>query len=386
MSLRAYLREKPAFQFLYRKLGVRLLLRVIAHYFERRDSYRLYFIPYADFLTKFQADVISMPDNVFLVGWDVNRQKWLLAVGGAERKLEDDVRLEKTLFYLRKLLPSTKKQIWFFLCCYDGFREHVPYQADYKLVPVGNLRGQLRWLGEAGEVPEFSRSKPWVFAYARHKKEPFTQLLPEAHYLIRRNYKKLRRAIDRRRVPWEQKHQSFGYFGGGHGSITNYIPPVPADRPHPRAYFKQLVDQNVRPVFAREFPDVKIDVYLRKSGELGLGMLDQLNYKFLINIDGETATWDAFFWKLYSGSTVLMQESIWETFFTPAFTPWEHYVPLANDFSDLAEKMRWCLTNDQACQKIADRAYTKATEVYDPIHVLHKSTRSFTELLFAERV
>jgi len=32
--------------------------------------------------------------------------------------------------------------------------------------------------------------------------------------------------------------------------------------------------------------------------------------------------------------------------------PWVHYIPLAQDFSDLEEKTRWCLVNLDKCEAI----------------------------------
>ena len=36
--------------------------------------------------------------------------------------------------------------------------------------------------------------------------------------------------------------------------------------------------------------------------------------------------------------------------------PWKHYVPVANDFSDLGEKIRWCHHHDDECREIGRNA------------------------------
>ncbi|HNY45337.1 MAG TPA: glycosyl transferase family 90, partial [Casimicrobium sp.] len=51
------------------------------------------------------------------------------------------------------------------------------------------------------------------------------------------------------------------------------------------------------------------------------------------------------------------------------FQPWEHFVPVANDCADLAEKLQWCRDNDSECEAIAQRARAQATRVYDPVVV-----------------
>ena len=35
---------------------------------------------------------------------------------------------------------------------------------------------------------------------------------------------------------------------------------------------------------------------------------------------------------------------------------WIHYVPIKNDFSDLNDKIQWCIENDDACRIISDNA------------------------------
>jgi hypothetical protein len=41
--------------------------------------------------------------------------------------------------------------------------------------------------------------------------------------------------------------------------------------------------------------------------------------------------------------------------------PWVHYVPLAQDYSDLEDKARWCLANPKKCEAIgaAGRCYMR---------------------------
>lgn len=47
---------------------------------------------------------------------------------------------------------------------------------------------------------------------------------------------------------------------------------------------------------------------------------------------------------------------IWTVCLDQRPQPWQHYVPLRDDYSDLPERIRWCLGNRDECQAIGRRA------------------------------
>jgi glycosyltransferase involved in cell wall biosynthesis len=49
---------------------------------------------------------------------------------------------------------------------------------------------------------------------------------------------------------------------------------------------------------------------------------------------------------------LLKTDSIWEQWYYDKLHPWVHYVPVENDFSDLDEKIKWCILHDTECQTI----------------------------------
>src|SRR5512136_2367623 len=84
---------------------------------------------------------------------------------------------------------------------------------------------------------------------------------------------------------------------------------------------------------------------------------------------------------MQSGSVVLSTASPWETFFTRMFEPWTHFVPIANDFADLAEKLDWCRAHDDECRDMARRARQHAESVYRPEYVGRVVARQWRSLL-----
>ena len=76
-----------------------------------------------------------------------------------------------------------------------------------------------------------------------------------------------------------------------------------------------------------------------------------------MDIDGFSNTWDATVWKLYSGSVLLKTKSKWKQWYYDELKEWEHYVPIENDFSDLNDKIEWCIHNEEKCIKITENAH-----------------------------
>ena len=87
-------------------------------------------------------------------------------------------------------------------------------------------------------------------------------------------------------------------------------------------------------------------------------------FKYHIDIDGNSSPWSNLFQRLLMGSTALKVESqrALQQWFYDELVPWENYVPIAPDLSDLIEKIDWLTRNDryarevgQAGRRLADR-------------------------------
>lgn len=77
-----------------------------------------------------------------------------------------------------------------------------------------------------------------------------------------------------------------------------------------------------------------------------------LRAKMIIIAEGNDAS-TGLKWALFSTSAVLMPPPTVATWIMEdQLEPWVHYVPLAQDFSDLLEKTMWCIANVQECEAI----------------------------------
>jgi hypothetical protein len=83
------------------------------------------------------------------------------------------------------------------------------------------------------------------------------------------------------------------------------------------------------------------------------GPAEQAEYKYLFSIQG-TDVGSSFGWQLSTNSVILRETYPWEVFFDCHFRPWEHYVPIRPDFSDIVEKIEWCESHPEECQRMID--------------------------------
>lgn len=83
---------------------------------------------------------------------------------------------------------------------------------------------------------------------------------------------------------------------------------------------------------------------------------DSLKYKFLLDVDGNTCSWQRMYWILLSNSLLLKQVTSNIEWYYGTLKPYEHYIPVKEDLSDLLEKIDWAKSNDINAQRIAVNA------------------------------
>jgi hypothetical protein len=95
-----------------------------------------------------------------------------------------------------------------------------------------------------------------------------------------------------------------------------------------------------------------------KAGMLGdfVSMKEHAKYKYLIDVDGWVSTWPRCYQLLLSNSVMLKQEDCYIQWFYRGIIPYEHYVPIANDLSDIFEQFKWAKENDILVENIAKNA------------------------------
>lgn len=92
---------------------------------------------------------------------------------------------------------------------------------------------------------------------------------------------------------------------------------------------------------------------LRAKLRSALSIEQQLQSKFLLSLEGNDVA-SGLKWMLYSNSTVVMPRPTCESWACEGeLVPYEHYVPVKDDLSDLRDVYDWCMGNLAACEEIA---------------------------------
>ncbi|WP_430253842.1 glycosyl transferase family 90 [Neorhizobium sp. DAR64872/K0K18] len=89
---------------------------------------------------------------------------------------------------------------------------------------------------------------------------------------------------------------------------------------------------------------------------------DYMSHKFFVQIDGNGNSWELLK-KLRLGCCMLLVDSDWQLWPNQFLQPWVHYVPVANDLSDIEQKVAWCVENDTKAKTIAKQGRNYATNL-----------------------
>ena len=88
-----------------------------------------------------------------------------------------------------------------------------------------------------------------------------------------------------------------------------------------------------------------------------MSLLEQSRYKYILHLPGHTCAYRLSY-ELFSGSLILMYPCANRLWFTDLLQPFVHYVPLPEDFDNMAleNTIRWCKENDETCRQIVKNA------------------------------
>lgn len=119
---------------------------------------------------------------------------------------------------------------------------------------------------------------------------------------------------------------------------------------------RDIPDTDIHFAVSARWPAAVADRY--RAERIAGGFVDEsawLGRKFAIDIDGNSNAFSNLFIRMLYGCCVIKVASPFDfrQWYYEDLVPWTHYVPVAADMSDLAEKIRWCRDNDDACRTIA---------------------------------
>ncbi len=205
-------------------------------------------------------------------------------------------------------------------------------------------------------------------AFCDHRPEFF--LLPDPIFLGSKGYVAERDVIDAALPPWSKRHPKAFWRGSATGWLDCQGSPAQSWQSLPRILLCQQ---------ARQHPDT-FDVGLSavhpltgqaaeaaRAGALTADFVPMANFgqwRYQIDIDGNSNAWMGLFVRLYTGSPVLKIASPtgFRQWYYDRLIPWQNHVPVAADLHDLPEKVDWLRANDDKAKRIgaAGRALARS--------------------------
>jgi len=89
----------------------------------------------------------------------------------------------------------------------------------------------------------------------------------------------------------------------------------------------------------------------------------QGTYKYILHIDGHVSAF-RLSTEMFMGSCILKVDSEFSLWFSEYLIPYEHYVPVKHDLSNLQDTWSWCLNNPRETEQIAKNARDFALEYF----------------------
>ena len=112
---------------------------------------------------------------------------------------------------------------------------------------------------------------------------------------------------------------------------------------------------------ASSLPAKDITNWLRRNDLFGPKVRESHfgNYRYYPDIPGNALAWGTLR-KYRLGCLVFKPETNRSLSYYKLIHPWEHYIPISHDFSDLREKLKWANNNEQESAQIAYQGYSFA--------------------------
>ena len=296
----------------------------------------------------FNTDLVTLPAQLYAVGIHNNtvymyNEKYIMF----HEIMKSINHILRTYLTYRNKDNSTP--FYFIICAADGYMEyHYPSE---RIVPrmIGETEYQNKdivTLETTDEYAVFSNKMKYILAQSYQSYTPNVIGIPDRHYFYCNLYH-----------PFRSFHKGMSFVE----KISKIAFVARKERGTKYNFTKRRdIEMNQREYFFS-------DNVSKKNVECSMYWVDSkdlVKFKYILDIDGMAATWDATAWKMNSGSVLFKTDSCWKQWFYDDFEPWKNYIPIRDDFSDIDEKFEWCESNPEECQKIIENNLNLFQKVY----------------------
>jgi hypothetical protein len=273
-------------------------------------------------------------------------------------------------------IPGTKIKIRFngdpdfpYHCDIDRSREtdftlHLTSNPDKEAIRCPKrILSVLHALAKSGDgvrhidfnMSDGDQPSPARFAYCGS--DPDLTLLPDSYFFNHRGFVDSRVSASAMPQNWQSRSGRIRWRGALNGKGETDIG---------RFALGKLVPRISLILLCRTIADVDAK-FVRLTGDKRQVSIDPsmfaerlpesswLNDRYAIDIDGWTNTWSNFLVRMHYGCCVLKIESRYgyRQWYYDRIRPWQHFVPVKADMSDLAEKIDWVRSNAREAEDIA---------------------------------
>ena len=112
----------------------------------------------------------------------------------------------------------------------------------------------------------------------------------------------------------------------------------------------------------------EVEQYLEERGAMGDRLPSDYvtSYRHLLDVDGNG--WSSRLPTLLWARSLVFRSGVYSSFIDGLLQPWEHYVPVRFDFSDLEGRVQWAMEHEPEARRIVanvKRDFPSDTEMYD---------------------
>jgi hypothetical protein len=233
-----------------------------------------------------------------------------------------------------------------------------------RLLPLAILLDKFgeKYPGRSGFAPFFygDKGRGYGSVLCYDSNFDYHLLLPDSDFLYRYAYQDFKEQLVSQSISWNKRQEIVYWRGSSTGDKEDdyqwrMMPRFKLCQLATEVVNKELFDLKITRITNR-FSSPKVIEEIKNSGLTApyTAAIDQVKYKYLIDIDGHGSTWTGLFLRLLTGSTVLKvnSERGFRQWFHNRLIPWENYVPIEPDFSNLEETVLYLKTHDELARKI----------------------------------